>query len=235
METTILSIKGDVIFKCEGEVNLREAVQMAISKGVNLAGAALSYANLSYANLSNANFARAYLAGADLTSAILSSADLAGANLANANLTGAILSGADLAGANLSNAYLSCADFSKANLDNVYTNENTSFFSPQCPSEGSFIGWKKARGLIVKLLITEDAKRSSATSLKCRCSKAKVLDIQDIDGASIEDIRVSSDYSDSFIYEAGKIVEVEDFDENRWEECSAGIHFFIARENAVNY
>lgn len=210
MKTKILSINGNVLFTWEGAVSLRTAVEIAVSKRVSLARADLSYVNLA-------------------------NADLRGAYLAGANLSGADLSGADLQGAYLSRADLNNANLSSANLDKVYTNENTSFFSPQCPSEGSFIGWKKAGDYIVKLLITEDAKRSSATSLKCRCSKAKVLDIQDVDGESIENIRVNSNYNNSFSYEVGKVVEVKDFDENRWNECSTGVHFFIARENAVNY
>ena len=35
--------------------------------------------------------------------------------------------------------------------------------------------------------------------------------------------------------EEEKIVEVEGYDENRWNECSAGIHFFITRDEAVMY
>ena len=38
-----------------------------------------------------------------------------------------------------------------------------------------------------------------------------------------------------FIYEVGKIVKVENFNTNRWDECSTGIHFFINRENASYY
>lgn len=30
-------------------------------------------------------------------------------------------------------------------------------------------------------------------------------------------------------------VSVADFDENRWNECAPGIHFFITREEAVRY
>lgn len=37
------------------------------------------------------------------------------------------------------------------------------------------------------------------------------------------------------MYEVGKTVSVDDFDENRWHECSTGIHFFITREEAVRY
>ena len=110
-----------------------------------------------------------------------------------------------------------------------------------CPEEGSFIGFKKAvldcnyiNPVIIKLLIPEDAKRSSATSNKCRCSKAKVLDIQELEGNSI-DVIACSKYNYTFKYEVGKIVEVKDFDENRFNECAPGIHFFINRQDAVNY
>ena len=62
---------------------------------------------------------------------------------------------------------------------------------------------------IVELEITEDALRSSATGRKCRCSKAKVLSITNIDGTNSNT--------------------------NRWNECAPGIHFFISRQEAVDF
>jgi hypothetical protein len=111
----------------------------------------------------------------------------------------------------------------------------TAFLLPQCPSEGSFVAWKKAGDMIVKLLVTEDAMRSSATTLKCRCSKAKVLAIENIDGSESELQEVASSYDKNFVYRVGETVEVDDFDDDRWNECSSGIHFFMAREIAVKY
>jgi hypothetical protein len=29
--------------------------------------------------------------------------------------------------------------------------------------------------------------------------------------------------------------KVENFNEDRWNECAAGIHFFITREEAIDY
>ena len=75
---------------------------------------------------------------------------------------------ADLSGANLSWANLSGADLSWANLSWAIYNEHTAFFALCCPEEGSFVGYKKAGGKIVKLQIPKTAKRSSATSRKCR-------------------------------------------------------------------
>ena len=46
---------------------------------------------------------------------------------------------------------------------------------------------------------------------------------------------VNSSYDYQFIYRVGEIVKVEDFDDNRWNECSTGIHFFVNKENAKNY
>lgn len=127
------------------------------------------------------------------------------------------------------------ADLRGANLGDVKYNEKTAFFALQCPEEGSYIGWKKAREHIVKLRITDDAKRSSATTRKCRASKAEVLEIQNIDGTKAPTVIVRSSYDEDFIYEVGKIVEVKNFDTYRWNECSTGIHHFITRQEAVSY
>ena len=169
----------------------------------------------------------------------LSNEDLSDVDLSNLNLRYAILEGANLEGANLTDvdlrgANLTRAKLTDANLIGVKYDHITSSFSLQCPEEGSFIGYKKAGNKIVKLLITEDAKRSSATSRKCRCSKAKVLSITSLDGKE-EYTKDASNYDIDFIYEVGKIVEVKDFDENRWKECAPGIHFFITRDEAVTY
>ena len=164
----------------------------------------------------------------------LCGANLCGANLCGANLRGANLCGADLRGANLRGANLCGADLRDANLrDADLRDANGAYFA--CPSEGEFIGWKKASGYIVKLRIPEDARRSSSTSAKCRCDKAFVVEIQNIDGTVADVGVVSSDYDYKFLYAKGAQVEVADFDDNRWNECAAGIHFFIDRRAAVEY
>jgi hypothetical protein len=104
-----------------------------------------------------------------------------------------------------------------------------------CPEEGSFIGYKSASGKIVKLLIPKDAKRSSATTRKCRCDKAIVLAIYELDGSVSKVTEVSSNRDSNFIYKINKKVVVDDFDSDRWNECSTGIHFFMQRHEAVGY
>ena len=180
----------------------------------DLGGANLRDANLRYADLRDANLYGADLYGADLRYADLRDADLRYANLRDADLRGANLYGANLRG--------------------VRHDERTAFYAMQCPEKGAYIGYKKAGGKIVELEIQEDAKRSSATTRKCRASKAKVLSITSIDGKEhFEEAR--SNYNNSFVYKVGETVEVKDFDENRWNECSAGIHHFITREEAERY
>ena len=36
-------------------------------------------------------------------------------------------------------------------------------------------------------------------------------------------------------YIVGDYVYPDEFDTNRWEECTHGIHFFIDKEEAINY
>lgn len=89
--------------------------------------------------------------------------------------------------------------------------------------------------MIVKLKIPASAKRSSATTRKCRCDKAIVLSIENADGTQSEEKSVSSLYDKAFVYTVGQEVSVPDFDDNRWNECSTGIHFFITHQEAAQY
>ena len=146
-----------------------------------------------------------------------SRAYLRGADLREADLGGADLRGADLRGADLRGA------------------KNVPFIPYSCPDVGSFIGYKKANGYIVELEILSDARRCSATTRKCRCDKAKVLSIQNIDGSVADIQKIESGYDKNFIYTVGEVVEEPNFDEDRWNECSKGIHFFINRQEAVDY
>ena len=216
----------DILFKHFKWLNNEDGGERADLSGadlhdIDLRGANLRYANLRNTDLSSANLCGTNLCDTDLRDANLRYADLRYADLCNANLRDADLRGADLCGAK--------------NIDSVTWNIYTSFYPIQCPESGPFIGWKKAHGYIVKLEICEDALRSSATSRKCRCSKAKVLEIQRIDDGPANITEVSSDHDLNFVYRIGETVSVDNFDTNRWNECAPGIHFFITREEAVKY
>ncbi len=198
----------------------------------NLSGAHLSWAKLLRTNLSKANLFEANLSGANLVGGNLSRTHLPGADLSKANLSKANLSGANLSGANLSGADLSEA----LNIDTLSWDSNTAFYPLQCPETGTYTAYKKANNLIVELEIPYDALRSSATSRKCRASKARVISITDLAGHPAGD-RVLSDYaySPKIEYIVGQTIEIPNFDTNRWHECAPGIHHYITREEAVKH
>lgn len=140
--------------------------------------------------------------------------------------------------ANLSGANLRNADLRNANLHDVDLSDVKNIpFLPQliiCPPEGSFTAYKKlANSCVAKLLIPEDAKRSNATTRKCRCDKALVVAIYDNNGNEVK--YGVSNYNNTFHYEVGQMVRVDNFDENRWNECSTGIHFFMSKQEAIDY
>ena len=184
-------------------VKLGLAVKWAVKTDANLVGADLAGADLTGADLAGANLAGAYLARADLTGA-----DLARANLVGANLVGANLARADLAGAK--GAELAIA-------------------RTRILPEGDLIGWKRCEnGVIVKLRIPEDARRSHAFGRKCRAEFVDVLEVIGAEvGISIHDGKTE--------YRVGQRVTCNEWCDDWQQECAGGIHFFITRLEAENY
>lgn len=158
------------------------------------------------------------------------------ADFRNMNLCGTDFSGADLSYSDLRGANLNGANLSDANLYGVKYNESTACFSLVCPEEGDFIGWKNVYDAIIKLRIPAEAKRSSATTRKCRCEFAEVLELQNLDGTPYRKIEIiNKNYEIAAIYKVGEVVRPDSWDDNRWNECSHGIHFFMTRDEAVEY
>ena len=203
----------------------------AILRGAYLHGAYLRGAYLRGAYLRDADLGGADLRGAILRGAYLRGADLRGAYLGGANLDDADLRGADLRGAILRDAYLGDANLGDADLRDA---KNIPFIPLACPSDGAFIGWKKVRDCLVKLLIPEDAKRISSTNNKCRCDKAKVLEITSMETNEHLDEITNTEHAPC-VYKVGEMVYPDSFDDDRWNECSHGIHFYINRQEAVEY
>ena len=243
---------GDILFEYEKENNsIKDTLERAVKeisdlryadlegvdlicanlRGANLEGANLEGADLRGANLEGANLKCTNLEGADLKGAKFEGADFEGANLEGADLRYANLRGANLEGANLKCTNLEGADLKGADLKGA---KNTPYIPLACPSDGEFTAWKKVKGKLVQLLIPADAKRSSAASLKCRCDKAMVISITDIDGTTPVDSIASNTYTKTE-YRVGEYVYPDSWDDNRWNECSHGIHFFINKQDAINY
>jgi hypothetical protein len=132
---------------------------------------------------------------------------------------------------------------------------NIPYMPMVCPEEGEFIGYKIASSeqrpsllpssampyenegpanVLVTLKIPFDARRSSAGGRKCRCDKAKIIGLEFFGKHEGENIAYSK-FDARFEYHVGEEISVPFFDENRWNECSTGIHFFINRKEALQY
>lgn len=214
--------------------------------GANFEGARICKCKFMNSQIDSANFKHCDFIGVKFIESALDDANFVNANFENVFFGFSVCEGADFSGAKTTNVQV---------IDTCMMGATNPPFVPlACPEEGSFIGWKKCISkdgkVIVKLLIPAEAKRSSATGRKCRASKAVVLDIQKMDGEHYPDVAYSIynathiygtafNYSNpdrKFEYRIGKQVETEEpFEEDRFEECASGIHFFITRQEAVNY
>lgn len=123
-----------------------------------------------------------------------------------------------------------------------------------CPVEGELVGYKiveiKRDGerdthAILKLIVPEDAKRSSGFGHKCRCNKAIPIEVYDLDGNVIKNDGSFKLYSAvvkmllngivPLEYIIGKEVYSDGWDDNRYNECGNGIHFFMSFDEALEY
>ncbi len=161
---------------------------------------------------------RACLAGADLRMADLRKACLRQADLREADLRGALLIGADLTG---------------ADVTGVIWDETTRGI--EAAAEGELIGWGKKLGHLVKMRIEADTPRSRATGNKHRAARVTVLEIDDGELMEFEHTPRYASTIPSTRYAVGAVTEADSWDDNRWNECSHGIHFFLTREEAEAY
>lgn len=200
----------------------------------------LSGKNLSNINFDLSIFQNVILNGADLSCCSFENALLDGCSLYQVSLENSFLKGCSMRKCNLRNSNLKGADLfsailEKADLSHVITDDSTKWFQLHCPESGAFIGYKKCLyDRIVTLYIPKDARRTSATLPTCRCSKAKVLKITNSDNSE-NYTEAWSLVDENFVYRLGKWVEVYNFNEDRWMDSTTGIHFWMTREEAVNY
>jgi hypothetical protein len=139
-----------------------------------------------------------------------------------AYLAGAYLAGADLAGAYLAGAYLAGAYLAGAR------GAELAIAQTRILPEGDLVGWKKCRsGVIIKLRIPAEAKRSHAFGRKCRAEFADVLEV--IGG----EVGISQ-HDGKTEYRAGARVTPHMWESDWQQECAGGVHFYISRLEAEN-
>lgn len=215
-----------------GQTLLMQEIELS---DMDLTGLDLSNIDFSLSSFYRVKFDQANLQGSNVSHVLFKDCTLSGADLRFANLKCATLRYADMTGCNIGGANLYCAVLEYAKLDGIISNEETKWFRLHCPKEGAFLGYKKCfNGRLVQLLIPADAKRTSATMNSCRCNKAKVLTIKSFDYK--ESYKEAwSLVDENFVYRVGEWVEVKDFNEDRWMDSTTGIHFWLTREEALNY
>ncbi len=194
-----------------------------------------------------------------------SGADLRGVLMPNTCLYGAIFRGTNMHNADLTESDLARADMTKANLFQARLERaclhgaiGAPFVPIACPDTGAFVGWKQAvlarngevtqTRVILKLLIPEDAQRTSDTKRECRASKVRVLEIQDMDGAVLaseetgETVYAASIKHPAVEYHVGQETvavnacpeEFQRFGGGAWH-YNNGIFFYINRREAELY
>ena len=248
--TKTVVIKGDE--RRDGTMRqiLKEELMEAMQGRKNNALVEMRDVRLENMDLSGMNLQRIDFSGVTFQNVCMEKADFSGCKLKNAWFEDSLLRGAILQGADMNSCMLRKADMrecdirgaslfsavlEKAKLDGIISDERTRYFRMRCPEKGAFLAYKKCcYDRIVELLVPADAKRSSATKNTCRCSKAKVLVIKSVDCS--EYYREAwSLVDENFVYRTGEWVEEPDFDEDRWNDSTRGIHIWMSREEAIAY
>lgn len=196
--------------------------------------------NLSYIDFTLSSFQNVILNGADfhggtVENALFDGCPMCGADFSHSRMVTASFRYCDMRKCDIRGANLYGAILEYARLDGIVSDEDTEWFRLHCPEKGAFLAYKKCvNDRLVQLLVPEDAKRTSATLPSCRCNKAKVLTIKSFDYQENFD-EAWSLVDENFSYKRGEWVEVADFNEDRWQDSTTGIHFWLTREEAMAY
>lgn len=185
-------------------------------------------------------------------------------NLSRTWFRGCAFFGCTFVNCNISQAQFSCSssivscafvrcDFDEIHLPDLFIptvindSGNAPYIPMVCPDEGEFVGYKKAWAIddglrypvLITLRIPEDARRSSGFGRKCRCDKATVMKMEWVSPEAHSHPSVPkarSIFDEHFVYTEGKeVTPRNDFCEDRWDVCSGGIHFFMNKQEAIEY
>lgn len=204
-------------------------------RDMDLTGADLSHADLTLSSFQNVALRDADLHGSTVKNALFDGCLLRGADFRDADMATASFRYCDMGGCDIRGADLFGAVLEHAMLEGVVSDERTRWFRLHCPEKGAFLAYKKCvNDRMVQLLVPEDARRTSATLPSCRCDKAKVLTIKSFDFKE-EFEEAWSLVDEDFVYRKGQWVQVDDFNEDRWQDSTTGIHFWLTREEAEAY
>lgn len=202
---------------------------------MDLSGVDLSHMDFALSSFQNTVLDGVNFENSSVENALFDGCSMRGANFKNAKMVTASFRYCDMRECNIEGADLFGAVLEYANLEDVVSNADTKWFRLHCPETGAFLAYKKCvNDRMVQLLVPADAKRTSATLPSCRCNKAKVLTIKSFDFKENFD-EAWSLVDENFVYKKGEWVEVKDFNEDRWQDSTTGIHFWLTRAEAEAY
>lgn len=138
------------------------------------------------------------------------------------------------------NMYIYGCDFMNAEIfNNTLEIEKLDY---QCPGianvapDGAFIAYKLSRAsvsgtaLLIKILIPDYAERVSCTDNSLKVSACEVISITDSTGNNVD--QATSFWNPKFVYTVGETVEAGNYDSNRWEKYTGGIHCWLSADSA---
>ena len=225
-------LRGRIEGRKEGE---RLSFPSCEFRGMDLTGWRLSDIDFTLSSFQEVVLNGADFSGSSVENALFDGCPMRGADFRNSRMVTASFRYCDMRNDNICGANLFGAVLEFARLDGIISDESTKWFRLHCPEKGAFLAYKKCvNDRLVQLLVPADAKRTSATRPSCRCNRAKVLTIKSFDYRESFD-EAWSLVDENFAYRNGPWVEVKDFNEDRWQDSTTGIHFWLTREEAKRY
>ncbi len=210
----------------------------AVFKNLDIPGWDMTGIDASRATFEDCNLRETDFGGSKLDNVAFYNNDIRGMKLRGCLARGCSFRYQDMEGMDLRGADIYASVLEDAiNPDKVMIDDDTKWYRMTCPPEGeAFVAWKCCTDLrVVQMLVPKDAKRCMATMETGRVSKVKVLSIKSID-ESESYTWAQSTVDPDFYYEVGKWLEpANGFQEDRWKDSSQGIHFFMERQQCVDY
>ena len=239
----------DVMLDAQNKANpFADAIKFPMKgdyDGTNLSGVAF-YESITESRFIGANLRETRFIGIDISWVGFSLANLSTSVFDRCYFNEVSFRGANLVDAVFINCKFKDCDFTAANL------YNTRFTACNLPLKEymkgkvlteDIIGYKGIRqrqpshiGMaIATLKIPKGAMVFSINGDKCRTNKAIVLDISSVYNPEKKKYDRGRSIHNGMSYYVGDEFTIHNFDCQYNKECSTGIHFFMSREEAINY
>ena len=226
---------------------LREKILAKDFIGTNLGSGLFTDLDFSNANFNGADIRNSKFYNCNLSRASFYETRMEGTSMANCNASLARFMRAKMMCMHFMRVNFTHADFTHANLheatlaDCDLSDITISYdtIGLQDAPEGELVGWGMKHNYLIKMIIPKTAKRSWATTRKLRAEYVIVESIIDtMGGRPVDTIDHYSDHRKGYsatVYTVGQTTMPDKWDDDRWNECSHGIHFFLDKREALTW